>query len=92
MDVAQIAKERGLTYGTVFGHLAQYVKDGLLDIGRIVPEEHLEELRRYIIEHPEPGTVSEIKAAVSPSITYDEIRLVVELGGHKTAGRDNYNR
>lgn len=92
MDVAQIAKERGLTYGTVFGHLAQYVRDGLLDIGRIVPEGHLEELRRYILEHPEPGTVSEIKAAVSPSITYDEIRLVVELGGHKTAGRDNHNR
>ena len=77
MTVAQIAKERGLAESTVFGHLLDYVKTGQIDATRLVAEDHWEEIRRYLLEHPKPGKLSEIKDAVSPSITYDEIRLVV---------------
>ena len=77
MTVAQIATERGLAESTVFGHLLDYVKTGQIDATRLVAEDHWEEIRRYLLEHPKPGKLSEIKDAVSPSITYDEIRLVV---------------
>ena len=80
MTVAQIAAERGLTAGTVFGHLARYAADGLIDIGQLIPQEHIDELRRYMLEHPGASSLGEIKAAVSPQITYDEIRFVVNAG------------
>ena len=83
MTVAQIAAERGLTAGTVFGHLARYAADGLIDIGQLIPQEHIDELRRYMLEHPGASSLGEIKAAVSPQITYDEIRFVVNAGAGK---------
>lgn len=78
MSLKQIADERGLTSGTIFNHLAFYVKSGLLDINRIVPSEHIKEIKTYIINHPEYHSLSEIKIAVHPLITYDEIRIVIE--------------
>lgn len=83
MTVAQIAAERGLTAGTVFGHLARYAADGLIDIGQLIPQEHIDELRRYMLEHPGASSIGEIKASVSPQITYDEIRFVVNVGAGK---------
>lgn len=77
MSLKQISDERGLTLGTIFNHIAFYVKEGILDINRLIPSEHMEEVRNYIIANPDFSSVSEIKAAVNPSITYDEIRLVV---------------
>lgn len=78
MTVPQIASERGLAVSTVFGHLLTYVRSGQIMAESIVPKEHLEELHQYLLTHPKPGLLSEVKAAVSPEITYDEIKLVIE--------------
>lgn len=78
MTVSQIASERGLAVSTVFGHLLTYVRSGQIMAESIVPKEHLEELHQYLLTHPKPGLLSEVKAAVSPEITYDEIKLVIE--------------
>lgn len=78
MPMDKIAAERGLTQDTIFNHLAYYVKAGMLELDKLVPKEHLQEIRLCIIEHPEFNTISEIKAAVSPEITYGEIRMIME--------------
>lgn len=75
-SLSQIAEERGLAYSTVFGHLAFYVQAGMLELEKLVPKEHLIEIRRCIINNPDCRSVSEIKALIAPEITYDEIRLV----------------
>ena len=80
LTVEQIAAERGLAKSTVFGHLVRYAADGLIDAERLIPKEHMDELRRYLLEHPGASSVSEIKTAVSQDITYDEIRFVVNAG------------
>ena len=48
----------------------------------VLLREHIEEVRMYLLDHPKPGSLAEIKEAVSPSITYEEIRLVLETGGN----------
>lgn len=83
MDVAQIAKERGLVADTVLGHLASYVKGGQLGITSLLPQEHIDELRGYISNNPETRSVADIKAGVSPGIMYSEIRLFMDLYGIK---------
>lgn len=80
MSVERIAKERGLAASTILGHLLYYVKTGQVDVARLVSREHIEEVRMYLLDHPKPGSLAEIKEAVSPSITYEEIRLVLETG------------
>ena len=82
MSVERIAKERGLAASTILGHLLYYVKTGQVDVARLVSREHIEEVRMYLLDHPKPGSLAEIKEAVSPSITYEEIRLVLETGGN----------
>lgn len=76
--ISQIAKERRLTYATIFSHLAHYVSAGLLDVERIVPQQHIAEIRSCIIENPHFRTATEIKKVVNQDITYDEIRLVLK--------------
>lgn len=77
MSLAQIAAERSLTRDTIFNHLAYYVKAGQLEIDKLIPQEHLREIRLCIIEHPEFNTIGEIKSAVSQDITYGEIRMIM---------------
>lgn len=77
-SIPQIAEERGLAYSTIFNHLAFYVKAGMLELDKLVPQEHLIEIRRCIVNNLDFKSISEIKALVSPEITYDEIRLVVD--------------
>lgn len=78
MSLNQIAEERGLVPSTIFNHLAYYVKAGMLELDKLVPQEHLREIRTCIVNNPGYSSVSDLKAAVSPEITYDEIRLVCE--------------
>ena len=75
MDVGQIAKERNLTVGTILSHLADCAAVGNVDISRIIPQEHIDELRQYILNNPKNNTLTEIKNAINPAISYDEIRF-----------------
>ncbi len=81
MTVEQIAKERGLTVSTVFSHLATYIESGQMEIDALLPDNHLQELRAYILDNPRPISLSSVKAAVNPEITYGEIRLFLNVYG-----------
>lgn len=75
MSIEQIAKERNLTFNTVFSHLATYVESGKIGMGELVPDKHQQELQEYVERNPRPTSLTAVKEAVNPSITYNEIRL-----------------
>lgn len=81
MTIEQIAKERGLVVDTIMGHLAFFVKSGVLDINRVIPQSHIDELHSYVVSHPYISSISEVKATVNPVILYSEIRLFFESNG-----------
>lgn len=75
MSIEQIAKERNLTFNTVFSHLATYVESGKIGMGELVSDKHQQELQEYVERNPRPTSLTAVKEAVNPSITYNEIRL-----------------
>ena len=77
MSIKQIAEERALTVGTIYGHLLYYVSLGKINVEQVISKKHIDEIQRYIVEHP-VTSVKDIKANVSSTITYDEIRFIVE--------------
>lgn len=81
MTIEQIAKERGLVYGTVFGHIARYVEAGELEMDRLVPEEHIKAIKTFIINNPNNRSVSDIYSGVGPDVTYNEIHLYLKMFG-----------
>lgn len=81
MTIEQIAKERGLVYGTVFGHIARYVEAGELEMDCLVPEEHIKAIKTFIINNPNNRSVSDIYSGVGPDVTYNEIHLYLKMFG-----------
>jgi hypothetical protein len=73
-----IARERGLTLGTIFGHLARYVCTGEISIDHLIPHEHQQAILRAIHMAESKSSTTAIKELCPPDITYDEIRLVLE--------------
>ena len=77
MNPDLIAHERGLTIGTVFGHLARYIDSGEVSFDDLVPTEHQQAIRRAIEKVGATGNTTEIKNLCPPDVTYYEIRLVL---------------
>ena len=73
-----IARERGFTLGTIYGHLARYIPTGDISLDDLIPEDHQQAILRAIhMAGPEANT-SAVKALCPPDISYDEIRLMLE--------------
>lgn len=81
MTVEQIAAERHLTTGTVFGHLAQYVMEDRIPIEQLMPQEHIDTIRNYARMHPDKTRTADMKAALGDGIDYKEISLVKHIYG-----------
>jgi len=79
MTLEQIAKERGLTVGTVFGHLARYVKTGDVALDDILPKDKQYAIRKVIRMVGTGESPTAYKSLCPPEVSYDEIRLMLEL-------------
>ena len=77
MNPDLIAKERGLTLGTVIGHLARYLESGMIPFNALVPPEHQQAIERVVGKVGTDNGSTAIKNLCPPDITYDEIRLVL---------------
>ncbi|MFI5219853.1 MAG: helix-turn-helix domain-containing protein [Bacteroidia bacterium] len=75
--VSQIAKERGLTTGTIEGHLAYFVSKGKLDIFRLISKEKFQIISDYLEKNPS-ASFSEAKIKLGAQISYADIRLVAK--------------
>jgi tetratricopeptide repeat protein len=78
MSIDDIAKRRELTKSTICTHLAHYVGEGAIAISEFVDDKKRQEITRFLMKHPEERkTASDIKAEVSPNISYEDIRFVM---------------
>ena len=73
-----IARERGFTLGTIYGHLARYIPTGDISLDDLIPGDHQQAILRAIhMAGSEAGSTA-IKTLCPPDISYDEIRLMLE--------------
>ena len=81
MSLEEIAEERSLTEGTVFTHLAHFVKEGELDLCELISAEHAKRIENLLRKYPveDLPSLSVLKDALEENISYNEIRLIVDL-------------
>ena len=77
----QIAQERQLTTGTILSHLIRYVSSGDIPFSDLVPESHQQAIRRIVEKIGTADGLTPIKNLCPPDITYEEIRLVLQIMG-----------
>ena len=75
--IEQIAKERGLTVGTIMGHLAVGVKTGKLTADKVIPAGHVRAIRHAISQFEEHAPVDDILARCPKSIRKEEIYFML---------------
>ncbi|MCR5679796.1 MAG: helix-turn-helix domain-containing protein [Prevotella sp.] len=93
MNADLIAHERGLTLGTVMGHLARYVDSGDIPFNDLVPPEHQQAIERVVGKIGIADGTTPIKNLCPPEVTYDEIRLVLaRMGLVRKGGADDSSK
>src|SRR5690606_23626005 len=71
--IEAIAAERGLTTGTIIGHLTEWIETGEIDIIVFVSAENLPIIIETIKNNPDP-TLGQIKTLLGDDYTYPEIK------------------
>ena len=82
--IPQIAKERGLVTETIFGHLAKFAEQGLLDITRIFDKEKIKTFQKEYKKTPHQ-TLNDWKKALPNDFEFNEIRLLLNHFNHKNS-------
>ena len=76
-----IARERSLTLGTIYGHLARYINTGDISLDDLIPKDHQQAILRAIHMAGSDANTTAIKTLCPPDITYEEVRLVLNAMG-----------
>ncbi len=77
----EIAQERGLTVGTVFGHLKAQVEAGQLQYADIIPQEHLLLVREIVERQGRPAHWKELQQHL-PIAVQPEMYVILHLLGY----------
>lgn len=73
----QIATERKLTTSTIYTHLGYFVKQGVIDINDFMKQEHIQNIQQVIQKIGIDNGRTAIKALCLPTVTYEEINLMI---------------
>ena len=73
----EIAKERGLTMGTIIGHLMRYIPQGLVTVDDLVSSDHQKAIQRIINMVGRENGHNAIKALCPPDVEYYEIKIML---------------
>ena len=76
MSIPDIAAARSLTVSTIYSHLGRYVETGQIRLEEIVPQNHIDVIRKAIASAGAEGNFTAIKALCPDDVTYEEIRLL----------------
>ena len=79
MQPVEIAIERRLAVSTIIGHLARYVENGNISLDRLIIPEHQQAIGRVVRMVGPDATTTAIKSLCPPEVTYEEIRLVLNV-------------
>ena len=74
-SIEKIAVIRNLANSTIEGHLAEYVKNNLLDIKQLMQEKRINVIREFILDNPDLKGAT-LKLALGEDYSYGEIRMV----------------
>jgi uncharacterized protein YpbB len=77
MSVAEIAKERSLTPGTIENHLANYISSGDIDVLELIDLKRYQKIRNEIEKAGEVKGLTALKEKVTSSISYMELKMVL---------------
>lgn len=80
-SIPEIAKERGLVPETIYGHLAKFADQGLLDLTRIIAKEKISVFEKEF-QSAKNRTLNEWKKALPAEFEYHEIRLMLNHYNH----------
>lgn len=73
--IPEIAKERGLVTETIYGHLAKFAEQGLLDLNRIFAKEKIKIFEKEY-DKTNHETLNDWKKALPNDFEFNEIRLL----------------
>lgn len=77
--VEQIAIARELAVSTIRGHLAKYVRKGLLPMTAVMSQKQEDAIRQAIGRVGTAGGLTPILADCTVAVDYDQVRLVVDM-------------
>lgn len=78
LSIEEIATQRGLTTGTIAGHLADLACMGRVELNRILAPERQQRIREAIASMTDAFTLSHIKELLPEDYEYHEIRLILD--------------
>jgi deoxyribodipyrimidine photolyase len=73
--ISEIAQERNVIEGTVFGHLSNYIVNGQISVYELVSREKVEQILLLIDAETKSTTL--IKQQLGDDVSFDEIRAVM---------------
>ena len=76
LNPEQIAKERGLATGTIYGHCAQLIERSALELSRVIPPEVQAQIDDAIKKAGAVNSITPIKMLLPDEIDYGMIRCV----------------
>lgn len=76
LDVNEIAERRKMAFSTISGHIAYWVKQGIIPVEQLVSDEKIKKIKDYYFENP-TEKLSPIKEALGDEVSFNEIRFVV---------------
>jgi len=77
MEIAEIARERGVTKSTIETHLVRFIPSGEIALTDLVDEDKIEPIKRAIEKFKDIGAISPIKEHLGENYSYGEIRAVL---------------
>jgi len=77
-SIEEIAKERGLTEGTIQGHLIPYINNGDIKLEDVIEEKKINIIKRIAKAVGRENGIKPIKEQCPSDITYNDINLVIK--------------
>ncbi len=77
-SIEEVMRQRGLTEGTIIGHLTEYVCNGMISIYDIMTAQQLEDVKRVYQENPTLVSTTEFKALLHVDLSYSLLRLALQ--------------
>ncbi|MGJ1431647.1 helix-turn-helix domain-containing protein [Sphingobacterium spiritivorum] len=72
-SIEEIAQKRGMVAGTIYGHLINFIGDGV-EAHELIEQDKLDLIIEVIRKHPD-ASASELKSILGPSVDYPDIRI-----------------
>lgn len=86
LTVEEIATKRGLVRSTILGHLISYVETGEISANELISEDKIKLISDFISSNFFES-IGEIKRALSNSVEYSDIRVVIAHLKYKSNGK-----